>query len=402
MRNGGEPKLKLAGGGSWVTKYQIGPGGIRKVLWKKQITVGSATASSGVATDRSGNVFVTGRAEGAVGGSGQSFAHAFVSKYSPDGVLSWTRQLSSASYDYAANVATDKMGNILISGFTRGSLKGLNKGGIDAWVAKYNTAGTLLWIRQLGTASDEASRDVGTDSAGNVLITGYTLGALKGANLGGIDAWAAKYSPSGKLLWVRQWGTATNDEASGLAIDSNDNLFILGQILRVPRGPLPGDYDVFVAKYSPNGTPLWTKELDSSADDEAARIATDHKGNVFISGWTNGALEGSTKGGYDAFLAKYSPKGTQLWVKQLGSVANDGGSAIATDNNDNVFTAGWTEGVLAGPSYGGYSDAWVAKFSVYGKQLWLHQEGTTGEDRSTGVATDALNHVFVTGSTWGR
>ncbi|HEY9827060.1 MAG TPA: SBBP repeat-containing protein [Stenomitos sp.] len=402
MRNGGEPKLKLGGGVSWITKYQIEPGGIRKVLWKKRITAGPATVSSGVATDSSGNVLVAGRADDAVGGSRQSFTHAFVSKYSPGGILSWTKQLSSASYDYASNVATDKRGNVLISGFTMGSLKGPNKGGIDAWVAKYNAAGSLLWIRQLGTASDEVSRDVGVDSAGNVLITGYTLGALKGTNLGGSDAWAAKYSPSGKLLWLRQWGTTTNDESSGLATDSNDNLYILGQILRVPRGPLPGDYDVFLTKYSPTGTRLWTQELDSSADDESARIAIDHKGNVVISGWTNGVLGGSSKGGYDAFSAKYSPTGTQLWVKQLGSVENDGCTAITTDNNDNIFTAGWTDGALAGPSYGGYSDAWVAQFSQFGKQLWVHQEGTTGEDRFTGVATDTLNHVFLTGHTWGR
>lgn len=85
--------------------------------------------------------------------------------------------------------------NVYISGSTGGSLGGANQGDYDTWVAKYNSAGALVWKKQLGTFSSDSSSGVATDSNSNVYISGNTGGSLGGAFQGGFDdAWVAKYS----------------------------------------------------------------------------------------------------------------------------------------------------------------------------------------------------------------
>ena len=104
-------------------------------------------------------------------------------------------------------------------------------------------------------------------------------------------------------------GTDTPDEATGVAIDSNNNVYITG----ITRGSLGGDgsnagiSDAFLAKYNSNGTFEWTTQLGTSAIDYAFSVAIDSNNNVYITGYTNGDLSGSNAGFGDAFLAKYVP-----------------------------------------------------------------------------------------------
>jgi hypothetical protein len=386
---------------AWVAKYKVGPNGATQVLWKKQLGTSSYDYSSGVATDSQGNVFISGVTEGALAGSNKGGKDAWVAKYSPEGTLLWKKQLGSSEYDYSYGVATDSQGNVFISGYTFGALAGDNKGRGDAWVAKYSPEGTLLWTKQLGSSEYDYSYGVATDSQGNVFISGYTLGALAGSNKGFYDAWVAKYGPKGALLWKQQLGTSRDDYSYGVATDSQGNVFISGETDGKLGGSNQRSYDAWVAKYSPEGTLLWTKQLGSSASDVSEGVATDSQGNVFISGKTSGALAGSNKGRGDAWVAKYGPKGVLLWKQQLGTSEYDYSYGVATDSQGNVFISGDTDGALAG-SNKGRSDAWVAKYSPNGKLWWLRQEGTRTYDSASNVATDNNGHVLVTGITEGN
>ena len=64
------------------------------------------------------------------------------------GRVLWKRQFGTETWDEASGVATDAAGNVYLAGTTDGSLGGVNGGGADAWVAKYDTAGHVLWKRQ--------------------------------------------------------------------------------------------------------------------------------------------------------------------------------------------------------------------------------------------------------------
>ena len=125
--------------------------------------------------------------------------------------IEWTRQLGTSSTDRSNGVSADGLGNVYISGCTDGSLGGPNAGGDDAFVSKYDAAGTLQWTRQLGTSSTDLSHGVSADGLGNVYISGYTDGSLGGPNAGSYDAFVSKYDAAGTLQWTRQLGTSATD-----------------------------------------------------------------------------------------------------------------------------------------------------------------------------------------------
>ena len=71
--------------------------------------------------------------------------------------------------------------------------------------------------------------------------------------------------------------------------------------------------DIFVVKYYDNGTKQWTKQFGSTSGEQANGVANDSSGNVYLTGNTEGELDGNTNSGStDIFLVKYNSSGTKL------------------------------------------------------------------------------------------
>ncbi|MBD2069705.1 SBBP repeat-containing protein [Leptolyngbya sp. FACHB-671] len=136
----------------------------------------------------------------------------------------------------------------------------------------------------------------------------------------------------------------------------------------------------------------WIEQLRLDRNSLATDIVTDRAGNVYVSGNTVGltGLEES-----DIFVAKYSANGKQLWFKQFGSDQLDGSNDIAVDQKGNVYVTGYWDGAELFSR--GSRDAFVVKYDTQGEQLWFRRFGaqaTTPEfpvssrDEAYGVATD--------------
>ena len=104
-----------------------------------------------------------------------------------------------ATNDYANGVATDSSGNVYVTGGTKGGLDGnTSAGNTDLFVVKYNSSGTKQWTKQLGTSSNDIAYGVATDSSANVYVTGYTYGGLDGnTSAGDSDFFVVKYNSDG-------------------------------------------------------------------------------------------------------------------------------------------------------------------------------------------------------------
>ena len=96
-------------------------------------------------------------------------------------------------------------------------------------MAKYNFNCDEVWIRIINSGSGDGAFDVAVDAADNIYVSGWTNGVLFGSNAGSSDAWLAKYDTSGNQQWVRQYGTAEQDRARGIAFDSNNNIVVAGR-----------------------------------------------------------------------------------------------------------------------------------------------------------------------------
>jgi sugar lactone lactonase YvrE len=230
----------------------------------------------GVATDSSGNVYVAGGTNGGLdGNTNAGNTDLFVVKYNSSGTKQWTRQLGSSSRDSANGVATDSSGNVYVTGMTNGGLDGCKNAGIeDLFVVKYNSSGTKQWTNQLGSSSRDSANDVVTDSSGNVYVTGTTYGGLDGnTSAGNADLFVVKYNSSGTKQWTKQLGTSSTDTANGVATDSSGNVYVAGGTYGGLDGNTgSGVNDLFVVKYNSSGTKQWTNQLGSSSRDSAREL----------------------------------------------------------------------------------------------------------------------------------
>jgi len=370
------------------------------LAWVRQLGTNTTDYSRSVAVDGSDNTYISGITYGSLGGPNVGKQDAFLAKYDATGALLWTRQLGTTGPDESNSVAIDLSGNVYISGRTLGSLGGLNAGSDDVFVAKYNNSGGLLWTRQLGTGGLDYSWSVAIDNSGSAYITGYTTGNLGGLNAGMADVFLAKYDSSGSLLWTRQLGTSSNDFGNAVAVDGLGNAYVSGITYGSLAGPnAGGSGDAFLTKYDSSGTLLWTRQFGTNNFDESNSVAIDYSGNVYISGRTAGSLGGPSAGGWDAFLAKYDCSGVFLWARQLGTNSDDYSSSVAIDGSGNAYISGPTDGSLGGLNMGG-TDAFLAKYNSSGALLWTYQMiGTEDPFGEVSNATDGSGNIYITANT---
>ena len=251
----------------------------------------------------------------------------------------------------------------------------LSIGTIDAFVTKFNNDGVKQWTKSFGSSLRVVvATSVNVDSFGNIFLTGYTEGGLNGNTMTGyVDAFVIKLNSEGSRQWTKQLGSSTRSTYGfGGSVDGSGNVFIGGYT----NGTLPanlkrGITDAFIVKYNTDGDRLWTKQLGSSAKDTYGfSISADKVGNVFIGGFTNGALSGNTlTGAVDAFVAKYDTNGFNLWIKQLGASGKTTyGYGIATNRLNDIFITGQTSGSPDGITAPLDSTAFVAKYDNNGNK----------------------------------
>ncbi len=402
--------------------------------WTRLLGTAVDDIARGVATDATGNIFITGETAGSLNGQPYvALRDIFLVKFKPDGTQEWTKELGTANDDIAYGVATDENGNIFITGETAGNLDGeTNAGGKDIILVKYNSSGTKQLTRLLGTTVNDIGRSVATDTDGNIFITGETAGNLFGTNAGLKDVFLVKYDSLGNMAWGRRLGTTVNDIGRSVATDTDGNIFVTGETNSSFFGINKGNADIFLMKFDSSGNRIWATQLGTTADDIGQGVATDGSenvfvtgetsgslfagnaggrdvflvkfkkdGNIFVTGETSGSLFAGNAGGRDVFLVKFKPDGSQDWATQLGTTADDISRSVATDKDGNIFVTGETQGNLFGTNAGG-RDVFLVKFKPDGPQDWATQLGTTADDISRSVATDKDGNIFVTGETQGN
>lgn len=366
--------------------------------WTRVVATPQSDSAYAVATDSGGNVILAGSTLGSLGGvAAAGGLDLFVAKLDAAGATLWTRQLGTSLLDEAMAVATDAAGNVLVAGITDGGLDGnASLGNSDAVLLKFDSAGTKAWSRQFGTADEDYAYGVATDADGNAFVVGVTRGPY---DAGADDGFVVAFDPDGARLWTTALRTPRNEWARGVATDAAGYVYVVGYTDGSLDGNLSsGGHDLFVVKYDGAGQRKWTLQLGTSTSDLGYAIATDALGAVYAAGHTYGAFDGNPLlGGSDAFVVKLDAAGTPQWSAQLGSSTADFAEALATDAGGNVYVAGYTLGALEGSSSGGAHDAFVAKLDAAGAKQWIRQFGTAAYDYARGVATDAEGHVFVAG-----
>jgi hypothetical protein len=199
-----------------------------------------------------------------------------------------------------------------------------------------------------------------------------------------------------------------------VATDSSGNIVVTGYFnntVDFGGGPLTstGYKDIFLAKYSPAGTHLWSKRFGGTSQEAGNAVSIDSSNNILLTGYFYGTVDFgggplSKPSAADVFLAKYTAAGAHLWSQVFGgTIASDNAIAndVSVDGNGNVIIGGYFTGsadfgngtvdsILA-------QDIFVAKYSAIGEHLWSNQFGGVSNDQGLGVTVDGSGNVVVTG-----
>lgn len=309
----------------------------------------------------------------------------------------WIRQFGTSVSEVMVAATPDGSGGMYGGGWTNTSFGGPTAGYNDAWVARYDSTGNQVWIRQLGTSNLDYLWAAATDGGGGVYVGGSTEGSLGGTNPAppNRDAWLARYDGTGSQLWIRQFGGAGEDQINAAAPDGSGGLYAAGDSSSVPSQGV-----CFVARFDSAGNQAWIRRFGANWT-EARAAAPDGFGGVFVAGFTDGMLGGSNAGALDAWLAHYDGGGTRTWIRQIGTPLDDRVDVAAPDGSGGAYLGGNTKGNLGGPNQGppgsGSRDPWLARYDRLGNQTWIRQFGGPGEDYINAAAPDGTGGAYVGG-----
>ena len=130
---------------------------------------------------------------------------AFIAKYTLGGAKQWHKVFGTKNYDSANSVSVDANGNLYVTGRTHGALGGANQGGSDAFLSKFSNSGRVRWTKQIGSKGYDTGNVVVAYSSSELYLAGSAGGALKGSTYrGGQDGFLRRTDGNGNRVWTDQ------------------------------------------------------------------------------------------------------------------------------------------------------------------------------------------------------
>lgn len=274
------------------------------VEWCRQFGSQDEERVYAVATDSTDQIVVVGSTNGRLLDVAASSVDAFVRVYSSGGAHRWSRQLAVSGDDVATDVAVDESDSIYIVGTAAGQLDGVvpDDDG-DVFLRKYSLAGDVLWTRQFGSGSSNPAIALYGEE---VFVSGSTTGVLGEENRGGRDAFVISFSSAGDIRWIQQFGSTRDDAAAAIAVDPSGLVLVAGQF-DVPAvgdevGPSDSAGDVFLSAFSVEGVLTYQESFGTLQEDQALALAVAGSRRVFVGGTTRGDWVQRNAGNTDAFI----------------------------------------------------------------------------------------------------
>ncbi|HYV95002.1 MAG TPA: T9SS type A sorting domain-containing protein [Chitinophagales bacterium] len=393
-------------------------------LWARNGSCTTTGEGYSISYDPFGNIYVAGFTS-LQGGSVTFFpftlsnpygGNLFLVKYNSAGNVIWAKTAGGfLSLFFYIDIATDVSGNIYVTGTFAGDSvyfdsHALSSNFMNMFIAKYDSAGNVIWVQQPEASSDgslNTGRDITTDAAGNVYVTGsFTSDELVFGpfqlHTFTEDMLVVKYNTNGNVLWAKTVDESyfsSSSSGNGIALDNLGDIYLTGlfyHILVIGGQTLTpeGQDDVYIIKYDATGNFVWVKSVGGTSYDEGIGIAANAVNNIFITGYYsygvnfgNDTLTSSD--GAEMFLAKYDAFGNVLWAK--GSVGtglyHNRGYSLAVDPLGNVFVSGGFDSThisFDSITLQGSSDdpMFIVKYDESGNVLCASSLSSGGDDKN--------------------
>jgi hypothetical protein len=336
------------------------------------------------------------------------------------GTARWLTGFGSKGEDEPRGVAIDAKGNVALTGIFNGKLtigdKVLVSQALDAFVAKFDAEGKVLWAHSFGGKNDDVAAAISFDSKGNVVVVGWysdtmTFGTSTLTAVGSDDVFVMQLGADGSPSWARSLGGENTEAAWAVATTPSDDVVVVGEFrgtVNFGAGPIEsaGNTDVFVLTLGKDGEQKWARHFGDMNFDFGRAVAVDSRGDVVVAAefagsvdFGGGAVEAA--GNRDVAVVKLAGKdGAYRWAKRFGNTFDDVVLGLALDGADNIAIGGSYEAenpFEKGAKSNGRKDAFVARMSPTGELQWSRSWGGDRDDQVSAVAADKYGNVIATG-----
>lgn len=354
--------------------------------------------------------------------SGNSVYRWRIRKYYRNGtweIKLWNKTISGSIPsldDIAYAVAVDSKGNIYVGGTFSNLVKATSN--LDWNLKRFNASGSenvTHWNKTFDVSDKNAQLwGLAVDSKDSVYAVGFSRDLVvnqvnTASNLSDADWLIKKFYFNGseeKNLWNKSFNsnrTNSNDRAYSVAIDSNDNVYVVGTGNQRPN--LVASTNWWIKKFNRSGrenVTHWNKTFNfNSSADVARKVAVDSNNNVYVVGEIIRGTDGYSRWRIQKFYSNGS-EDKNLWNKTINAVVFDSGTyipySVDTDNNNNVYVAGSRLGGSATNMW------WIKKFNSSGRENVTYWNKSFGVDAAGNTAfaraivVDSANNVTVGGS----
>lgn len=331
----------------FLTKYDVQ--GVKK--WTRFWGTALHDEAGGIAVDSTGSIYVSGFTEPSVG-----VHNALLLKYDPTGTLLWSKIISAGAHE-ANDVIVDANDYVIIGGIS-------NSSGSALFRVKYDSLGQEQWSLGGFVSDYHFVREMAAAPDGSFYLTGYGRPSASGAPY----CFIKKYDAFGTNTNTTYLGGSNTTFCNGIAVAPDGSVYTTGWTsIALPGNTQVGAHDIFVMKSNASLSTQWVRQMGSTADEEAASIAVDSSGNAYITAYTAGSIMGNpNQGGFDMFIGKYDPTGSLLWSRQIGSATTDEGRNITVGTDGLIYLAGYSYASLDSQTYSGSSDYVLVKYDSAG------------------------------------
>jgi hypothetical protein len=397
-------------------------GGTGKPVWAVPVGGLGSDVARDVAIDPAGGAILCGDFEeettfGALGKrvtAGKS--DGFVMRVTADGTPTWLNTIGGPEEETCHAVA--HVGGMIVAGglfssdLKVGDFTARSNGSDDLYVVAYKADGSPAWLWTTGGKASDTVLAIAATPDGGVLVAGGFFGEVPFGDAVTLeaesheDAFLAKLSASGDLLWAKRYGGERDERIMRLAVDGQGSIFALAAFEgRSSFGGEPlesgGSYDTALVKLDAEGNHVWSQRFGGVDNDIGLGLAVDPAGNVSFTGSYDqkiivGDQTYQAAGTSDILLARFDGGGKLLWSKSLGAKGEDIGGTLAADAAGNLIVGGWFEHAVDfgnGPVKSkGNKDLFVMKTGPDGALRWVQTLGDRDHDKvhMLAIAPDAI------------
>ncbi len=307
----------------WVIKlYEDG-----SIEWDRTFGGSEADVIYSIIQTEDGGYAIAGKTKSIASGE-----KAWVIKLNKRGNKVWDNTLAKRTDDEIFSIIQTADGGYAVCGYTGAK----DWGEVDCWVIKLDETVNTVWDRIFGGIGwDETNSILQTEDGGYVVF-----GFVQSKNKGREDAWIAKLDENGEIVWDKAFGGNQNEEIFSGIKTADGGYAVCGYT----ESKGAGGYDAWIAKLDENGEIVWDKAFGGIEADVANSIIQTEDGGYALAGytWSKGA------GREDAWVIKLDKNGDVVWDKTFGESNEDVARCIIQTEDGGYSLAGYTESKGAG------------------------------------------------------